>query len=576
MTNLDEFDQPEELGPNNQGPRNMTSNLAEAWRSRPLFKLLVLLTVIGAVVAASIGLFSGSGILNQSRIAKPPEMTEAPGGKSSPFYIEQTKEAAERRAAAAMQSGGSALPTPVGQASDTEEMGGEGQKKDPLVELRAETEHMKQQLAQVQQQQQIQQQQVQQQPKAPPAPFDDSLAQAMQRQMQQLMESWMPHGIKTVDVTAVHENKERDESKAAQAGAAGANANGVAGAAVPPPPPPKILVPAGTVSYAQLLTEANSDVPGPILAQILSGPLSGARIIGQFQVMNDYLVLQFNLADRKGTDYSINTLALDTDTTLGGLATEVDERYFSRVLLPAGASFLQAVGQTVGQGGSSIATNGTTTIVSQSSRGITQGMFTGLGQAAQTAGQFFQNEANLIKPLVRVAAGTPMGLFFVSSVYDVSPQNAANPYGYGPNGPNGPYGAYPGMAGGYPGAGYPGAGYPGAGYPGAGYPGLGYPGAGYPGAGYPGAGGYPSFYGSSPGGYSPGATFGGNGVPGGGPGASYPIYPGANGQVPYPSAMGNSNTSNATSPNMPILQNTNTGAVSVIPGASVGSAGFGH
>ncbi len=213
---------------------------------------------------------------------------------------------------------------------------------------------------------------------------------------------------------------------------------------------PKTIVSAGTVSYAQLITEANSDVPGPILAQIVSGPLAGARAVGQFQVANgnaDYLVLQFNLANLKGKDYALNAIALDPDTTLGGMATEVNQRYFTRVVLPAAAGFLQGFGSALGQGNSSISTNGTTTIVSQSGKGISQGAFTGVGQAAQTASQFFQNQANQTRPLVRVAAGTPIGMFFTTTVTDQQTQQGelmtAGPNGY-PAG-YGQQGGYPGM-----------------------------------------------------------------------------------------------------------------------------------
>ena len=181
-----------------------------------------------------------------------------------------------------------------------------------------------------------------------------------------------------------------------------------------------------------MLTEANSDVPGPILAQIVSGPLSGARAVGAFQVSDGYekyLVLHFTLADKKGKDYRIDAIALDPDTTLGGMATEVDERYMMRVVLPAAAGFLQGMGQALGQGNSSITTNGSTTIATTTSNGFHQGIYNGMGQAANTMGQFFQNQANLTKPLVRVASGTAMGLFFVAPVteQDGGSVNTANP-----------------------------------------------------------------------------------------------------------------------------------------------------
>ena len=65
----------------------------------------------------------------------------------------------------------------------------------------------------------------------------------------------------------------------------------------------------------------------------------------------------------------------------------------------------------------------------------------GMGDAAQTMGQFFQNQANMTKALVRVAAGTPIGLFFVAPVREPT-ANDQTQEGNGRNA-NG-YGNYPG------------------------------------------------------------------------------------------------------------------------------------
>jgi intracellular multiplication protein IcmE len=467
----DEFVEPE-IGLSSQSPRkNVSSNIAEAWRTRPLFKFLVLIVAVFAVGVAGMNFLGSSGPNEIARINRPPSMKVAPGGPSSPFHQEQTEMATNEREQIAAATGGSAMPTPIRQNSDVGGLGEEEKKPDPLNELRVETERLRNQV----QQQQVQQQQVQQHQE----PFDNTLAEAMQRQMKQLMESWEPKGIKVVKDAELDEDKTGEKS--AGAAGAGLNANGSTGVRTKP------IVPAGTVSYAQLLTEANSDVPGPILAQIVSGPLSGARAIGSFQVSDGYekyLVLKFTLADKKGKDYRINAYALDPDTTLGGMATEVDERYFVRVVLPAAAGFLQGLGQALGQGNSSTQTNGTISLTTTTGNGFRQGMYNGLGDAAQTAGQFFQNQANLTKPLVRVASGTPMGLFFVEPVFD--PDAAAtttvqNPQqipanGYG-NGYAGNYGG--GNGGAYPGTTVPGFGgfqNPNSGMP---YPNYSNPGSGY-------------------------------------------------------------------------------------------------
>ncbi len=427
--NFEEFEQGEiEHNEAVEAPKSgLRANLTGAWRSQPLFKLFVLMVVVGAVVAVAVSLFSGGNGKSSVAMLKPPELHEAPGGKSSPYLKEQTEMANKQRTDEAIQSGGSALPTPIGPGTDNGELNPLAQKEDPLNELRAEVENMNKQLQEAKQAQAAP-------PPPPPAPeqFDDTLAQAMQRQMGQLLESWAPKGAKQVAVYDLDLlNRERQEAKTAEAGAANA-----AKAADASTPPAKTIVPAGTVNYAQLLTEANSDVPGPILAQLVSGPLKGARLIGEFKTAQDadYLILTFKVADLKGTDYKVNGLALDPDTTLGGMATEVDQRYLTRLVLPAAAGFLQGFASALGQGNSTLTTNGTTTIINQTSKGFKEGEYAGLSSAATTAGQFFQNEANRTKPLIRVAAGTPIGIFFVDTVTDApyqASQANQNPYGPG-------------------------------------------------------------------------------------------------------------------------------------------------
>jgi intracellular multiplication protein IcmE len=193
------------------------------------------------------------------------------------------------------------------------------------------------------------------------------------------------------------------------------------------------------VNYAQLLTEANSDVPSPILAQILSGPLAGGRAIGKFKVSYDYLIIEFSLINHKGKDYSVSALALDPDTTLAGMATEVDHRYFSRVILPAAGAFVSEFGRVMSEPTQEVTTTETTTTVTQTERGIEDATYAGVGSAANTISRFLEREGQRIQPLVRVAVGTPMGIFFLQPVKESgksSGQNVTNskeiPPGYYP------------------------------------------------------------------------------------------------------------------------------------------------
>ena len=478
--NMDEFEH-EDLGPiepaGGENGGGFKKNITEAWRTQPLFKLMVIMIIVGVAIAGALGVFSGPSSSDASKMVHPPEINEPPGSKASPYFIEQNKQANAERANQAIQEGSSAMPTPVGQNIDIGDLTNK-KKEDPLAEFRAETERLKQEMTQQQQQnvQQIQalQQQTQQRPQ-PQSQEDNSLAQAMQRQMQQLMESWTPHNMKVVEGTGAKEKEKNQETQAAESASAQMASASAAAAQMSAG---RTIVQAGTVNYAQLLTEANSDVPGPILAQVLSGPLAGGRAIGHFKTENDFLVIEFNLVNLKGKDYPVTVLALDPNTTLGGMATEVDHRYFDRILLPAAAEFAQQFGSTLGQGSSQVAVTNGAVVVDQAKRSTREALFAGMGQAGQSVGQFLQQEASQIRPLVRVAAGTPMGLFFLSSVKENPEQNLT---------PAGMYPTQPGM-GNYTGAGNMGgfSGVPGYANPNMGYPTqTGYSQTGYPQTGNP-------------------------------------------------------------------------------------------
>ncbi len=428
--NMDEFDQDQfdagEEPRSGQRSQSVKQSLIEAWRSKPLFKLLVIMGVVAFAMAGALGAFSGPEQTETARLGRTPDLQEAPGGKSSPFFIEQNKQANEQRVQQALAQGGSAIPTPVGTNVDLSELT-EKTKKDPLLEFRAETERLRQELRAEQKQSSQQVQILQQQMKQKAVAEDDTLARAMQKQMQELMQSWQPRKMTTVAGA-----KTPAEEEAAKAGGAIGQSAQLASLGQAPmglnkteTKPVKALIPAGAVNYAQLLTEANSDVPGPILAQILSGPLAGGRAIGRFQVMGDYLVMSFNTISYKGKDYAINALALDPDTTLGGMATEVDHRYFSRLVLPAAGAFMQAFGTALSDGGSTTTVSGDTVIVSQAEKGYKDALYEGLGQVGQTMSEFFRSEANKIKTLVRVGVGTPMGLFFLQSVQEPSREGSS-------------------------------------------------------------------------------------------------------------------------------------------------------
>ena len=67
---------------------------------------------------------------------------------------------------------------------------------------------------------------------------------------------------------------------------------------------------------------------------------------------------------------------------------------------------------------STVTTSGasTTTTTSTQKSSSSDAMYAGIGEAADSISDFVDDEAAATKRLVRVAVGTPIGLFFVRSV----------------------------------------------------------------------------------------------------------------------------------------------------------------
>lgn len=377
--------------------------LADAWENNPLLKLLAIMAAVALLAAGLIWLFSSTKQPDQS-VAETPDLREAPGGKATPAFLEALKQDALQKAQNAERTGGSAMPTPGGAAEPLPaEEDKDKQTQDMLMAFRNELESMKTQ--QQQQAQTIQQQLVQNQQRIEEKPFDDGLMRQMMEQMGQLTAAWQPKPMLLVSGVA-----EKEVATATPPGAA----------TQAPIEDAQILVQAGTVNYAQMLTEANSDVPGPILAQILSGPFAGGRAVGTFEYFEEYLILRFKLISFKGKDYIVDALALDPDTTLGAVATEVDHRYFTRIVLPAAAQFVSGFTSALAQSSDRTVINGDIVFQERASNSLEKGIYKGINAAGQSVSQYLLQKAQKTKTLVRVAVGSPIGFFFVTSVTNKS------------------------------------------------------------------------------------------------------------------------------------------------------------
>lgn len=464
MSNLDDFDAPpiDEPAYNNEPRQSARSRLSEALKTNPAFKIFLVLIAVGALASAAMGVFSsGEKRDNTSLVRGGSSITSTPGGEASPAFQQAVQEASRQRAESAARQGSSALPTPLGGQTQitTLDPATGTQSDDPLAEFRAT------------QIEEIAPREPDRTPITPafdprpnnnvaqpmPAqlPPDTGLMQAMSGKMSQLMESWGPTSIRVMQVTAADVP----------------TANPAPGQPDPSITPPaqqkKILVSAGTINYGQMLIEANSDIPGTVMAKIMSGPMTGGRAIGRFEATDEHLIIRFNLVSVNGKDYSTDIMALDPDTTLSGIATEVDPRYWQRIILPAAADFVSGFADAFAQADQNVTVQDGVVITSRAGASFRQALGEGTARTGDRLADILDDQAGNIRPLVRVAAGTPIGMFFTRSVYEEEENNVQNPYG-----PYNPYNPYGGAQAGFPGIGgfngLPGSGLTGTTIPGYG------------------------------------------------------------------------------------------------------------
>ena len=197
-------------------------------------------------------------------------------------------------------------------------------------------------------------------------------------------------------------------------GAAPATTSG--SSAAPASPSRRLLLPAGRGVYGHAVLEANSDIGGPVLVQLDSGPLVGDRVSGTFQRKDDRLVIKFDkLMIGTSDPVSVDAYATSPDTGETGVASEVDEHYFTRIVLPAAAAFVQGLGTAIQTGNSTTVSNGLSTNA-YSNLSLAQEAGIGAGAAAQQLGQILQ-KATPQEPTVILKRNDPVGVVFAQPVY---------------------------------------------------------------------------------------------------------------------------------------------------------------
>ena len=178
----------------------------------------------------------------------------------------------------------------------------------------------------------------------------------------------------------------------------------------------QILIPAGRGVFAHPILALSSDQSSPVVLQADSGPIAGDRMIGSFAKQADRLVLHVSTVLHNGESIGVDGVVMAPDTMEASVASDVDQHYAERFILPAAAAFVAGLGQA-------LATTSNTTAVLSPFGGATTTTHLNIDQqlgvaagvaAAQIASTL--NQAAPKGPTITLDANVAVGVVFLSNV----------------------------------------------------------------------------------------------------------------------------------------------------------------
>lgn len=165
------------------------------------------------------------------------------------------------------------------------------------------------------------------------------------------------------------------------------------------------FVRAGTTVPAKLITPLNSDAPGPVLAEITSGPLAGARLIGSMAVAKNSLLVTFTTISKPGwpSTYSVGAVGMSVDRSTA-LATDVNNHYVQKYFGLLAGSFIEGYGDAMTQQGSVTYLDPTSggVVTSRDELSGSQISKSAQGEVLSTLGRDWQRQTQNVTPTIKV------------------------------------------------------------------------------------------------------------------------------------------------------------------------------
>ena len=364
------------------------SNITSTEKKRRFIMFCLLGAAVAAVIVlASFVLFAPEKpVATTNMVASRSEaITGKVGGEGSEEYNKKLETHDAQRANAALQTGESFVPTPVGQRT-------------PAVGKKEDTA-----------------------PPAPPAVAPVRTAPVQAPRTDNAMLKRMMEDLAALDTRLAAASVgtgqivyTRDFS-ADERNAAAAVERTVTFSQTPDTGASLVIRP-GDLLYAVIDTGVNSDVPSAVMATIASGKYRNVRLLGGFQRHDERLVLAFTRAVLPtGETVQLEAYAVDPATTEASVASRVDTHFFSRWGGLVASAFLEGLGSAKRYSGSqsTVYGNESTDQMVWNTYSVADQAWIAAGKVGEKAGKVFERNFER-PPTVYLESGTPVGILVLN------------------------------------------------------------------------------------------------------------------------------------------------------------------
>lgn len=219
--------------------------------------------------------------------------------------------------------------------------------------------------------------------------------------------------MRDILMVEAREIDKQDDKKSSGTGGSGVGSSGDTAQSQYNPDLPTIN--AGTLSYAILGPGINTDEPGPVWADIVSGPAKGARVLGSFTTNPESATITFDVMSINGYDVDIQAYAVDPDTERTGIQDAVNHHYLERYGMLIAAAFVQGYAESMTDTTTVVQPDGTSTTTRQALPDAGDQLMAGVGKAGEKLVPIMEKRFD--RPnTITTKKGRPIGILFMRGI----------------------------------------------------------------------------------------------------------------------------------------------------------------